>query len=658
MSWNENLEPNSAAFNLASSVSKTIRAVAGPGSGKSFAIKRRIARLLEEKMNPEEILAITFTRTAAQDLKREIQSIGVPGAELVHSRTLHSQALKILMQIDVLQKTGRNPRMVIDHEINPALKDIEKEEFGGLREKRKLVDSYLAAWACLQSDDPGFTKSKIQADFEKDFLNWLIEHEGLLVGEVIPVAIDFLRNNPASKEIGKYKVILVDEYQDLNRSEQEFIRLIRGNAEIVIVGDDDQSIYGFKFAHPAGIQELDQLHGEYEDITFDVCRRCPQQVSLMASALISNNTNRTLGDLKPYEGNHNGQVEIIQWNTYDDEISGITEIIKKELSNGIIKPEDILILAPRRRVGYRLRDSLLGNGLAVKSYFREAVISKESGQRAYSLLNFISNPNDLISLRFLLGFSSNDFRAKQYAKLKELSTKTELSILQTLQEILKGTISDSGLKTILAEFRKVQLDAVTARKEIINDPENAFQNLFIKTGDDEIELYELNQLYKNAVNEIGLNELKDDPNIFEDWFGRVFSNLQENIALPEPPGDIDHIRIMSLHASKGLSAKFVILCSMIDNLMPFVPADAEPQEKKQIIEEQRRLFYVAITRCKAGNDYTGRLIISSFLSIYGVEASRMGISANPRTYLSVLSTRFLKEFGETAPKSILGQSLV
>lgn len=90
MAWNDGLEEGTPAHNLASTDSATIRAVAGPGSGKSFAIKRRVARLLEAGIPPEQILAITFTRTAAQDLKREISSLGIPGAEAVHSRTLHS----------------------------------------------------------------------------------------------------------------------------------------------------------------------------------------------------------------------------------------------------------------------------------------------------------------------------------------------------------------------------------------------------------------------------------------------------------------------------------------------------------------------------------------------------------------------------------------
>lgn len=658
MPWNDDLDKGTPAFNLASTGSHTVRAVAGPGSGKSFAIKRRVARLLETGMQPDQILAITFTRTAAQDLKREISSLGIEGADEVHSRTLHSHALKILMQADVLERTGRKPRMVIEHEIAPALRDIDKPEFEGVKEKKKLLDSYLAAWACLQTDTPGFVKDKTQEAFENDFIAWLSEHEGILVGEVVPVAIDFLRNNPASQEIGKYKAILVDEYQDLNRSEQEFIRLIRGDSDIVIVGDDDQSIYGFKFAHPEGIQEIDKLHGDFEDIPFNECRRCPKQVTLMASALISKNPNRTLGDLVPHSKNHDGIVEIIQWNTYDDEIEGISKIIIAELAKGEIKPEDILVLAPRRRIGYRLRDNLIAAGLPVKSYFRESAISKDQVKRAYSLLNFLANPTDIISLRYLIGFGSADFRKTQYSKLCQLASDSKLSLAETLHNILKGKIEEKGVKTIVEEYRKVLAALTTIKKEIISNPIDAFQNLFINTADDEIEFYELNQLYKNAIEEIGTEAIETDPAEFENWFKKIFSSLQESIALPDSPEDIDHIRIMSLHASKGLSAKFVVLCSMIDHLMPFLPSDLTKEEVAHQIQEQRRLFYVAITRCKASKEYSGRLIISSFMSIFGLDAVRMGIPTNPKFQLGVSSTRYLKEFGLTAPTPILGDTIL
>ena len=657
MTWNNDIEVGSPAYNLASSNASTIRAVAGPGSGKSFAIKKRILRLLEQGIAPNKILAITFTRTAAQDLKNEISSLGIEGADEVHSRTLHSHALRILMKEGVLEQTNRNPRMVIDHEQQPILRDIDRDEFGGVRNKKKLLDAYLAGWARLQQDAPGFVQSENDENFKNDLIDWFNYHSGILVGEVIPIVIEYLRNNPATKHIEAYEYILVDEFQDLNKSEQEFIRLIRGNSNLVIVGDDDQSIYGFKFAHPQGIQEIDVLYGEYDDVPFDVCRRCPTLVTKMASALISKNPNRTLGVLNHFETNPEGEVNIVQWDDSQSELIGLSDFVSAEIGKGVIQPKDVLILAPRRRIGYKLRDLLLSKDLPVKSYFRESVIASPKVQRAFSLMNFLANPSDKISLRFLIGYNSADFRKNQYSKLKDIAIEKGLSIKETLDAILRGDIPETNLKSIIATYRIVLNDLPNLKKSILEDPENGFSNFFVKNDQDEDDFYEIDQIYRNVINEIGFEVLEEDSDKFQEWFAEVMDSILVTIALPDSPDNIDHIRIMSLHSSKGLSAKLVILTSMIDPLIPFLPKTEDKNIIDLAIQEARRLFYVAITRCKSSDDYDGRLIISSFLSIPGIEALRMGVSANPKGNLRTRTTRYVSDFGQISPQPIRGKDL-
>ena len=652
MAWDDNLDKDSAAYKLASSQNEVIRAVAGPGSGKSFAIKRRISRLLEEGVNPENILAITFTRTAAQDLKSEIQSLGIKGAELVHARTVHSHALKILMDEQVFEATRRTPRMVIDHEIEPALHDIQNDEYGGIRNLKILLSLYLASWASLQHDDPSGNVEPKELNFQKDIIDWMKSHKGIHVGEVIPVVIDYLRNNPASDKIGAYHTILVDEYQDLNKSEQEFIRLLKGESNVVIVGDDDQSIYGFKYAHPEGIQEVETMFGEYDSIEFDVCRRCPCQVTLMASELINKNTNRTLGDLLPHEPNASGIVNIIQHTTYDDEISNIADIVENELNTGLINPADVLILAPRRRIGYRIRNRLEAKDIPVKSYFREAVITNDFVRYAYSLFNFLLNHDDMISLRYLLGHNSSNYRTIQYKKIKNYSVENKKSISIILDELVDKKISISGTSHIVKQYQKIKEDIKLLSEYLKEDLENGMMN-FLRhiSGFDEEQVeehfYEFLAEYNLAYSKVLIDQSETDDSM--EPIRELFPYLQENLATPSIPDSIDHVRIMSLHASKGLSAKFVIVCSMIDELIPFIRTDDEAEIEKTV-EEQRRLLYVAITRCKASDEYKGRLLISSFLKIDGVDALQMGIPARASEIRRVRSTRYLRDFIDSAPK--------
>jgi DNA helicase II / ATP-dependent DNA helicase PcrA len=657
MPWNDNLGSTDPAYKLASSNERVIRSLAGPGSGKSFAIKRRIQRLIENGVLPEKILAITFTRTSAADLRKEISSIEAPGVENVQSRTVHSHAMSILMKREVQEIIERNPRIILDHELAPALRDIEIPIDAGIREKKRLVDSFIAGWATLQSEVPGYPRNHDEETFEIQFVDWLKQHQALLVGEVIYLALNFLRNNPASPEIGKFDAILVDEYQDLNKAEQEFIHAFRGNASIVIVGDDDQSIYSFKFAHPEGIKTIDQMYGEYSDVPFEVIRRCPQLVTKLASSLISRNNNRSLGVLVPYERNQEGIVEIVQWGDDRKEIDGLVKIIKNEIDTERVKPKDILVLSPRRKIGYKLRDKLLVNHINVKSYFRESAITNDKVKRAYSLLFLIAFPDDKVSIRFLLGMTAPDFRKNQYKVLTKYATDNNYTIREALNKLLSENIQVRGITTIINEYRTILSEINSIKSRLIEDAKNLFTG-FYDTTDDESEFYELNSIYLKALeNHPRPENLTTE--MINDWFPDIMKDITEGIAMPDSPENIDHVRIMSLHAAKGLSAKFVILTSMVEGLMPSLNNDLSDEDKQKALEEQRRLFYVAITRCKSGETgYPGRLLISSFIWMRSTDASSMRIPAGYSANTQMSTTRFVSELGRLSPRPITGDILL
>ena len=650
MDWNEGLKKGTPAYDFASSTEKTIRSVAGPGTGKSFAIQRRIVRLMSEGVNPKKILAISFTRTAARDLKNDISSLDVVGSENIKAVTLHSHALGILMREDVIEKTNRTPRMILEHEIKPGLRDLGSQKYGDIKNRKFLCDSYLAAWATLQVDEPGFAQEQQQKDFENDLVNWMTAHSGMLVGEVIPEVVKYLKYNPASSAIGDYDVILVDEYQDLNKAEQqEFVRLIKGeDTEIVIVGDDDQSIYGFKYAHPEGIRSIDELHGDFVDIDFDECRRCPTLVTKIASDLIKNNPNRTLDSLSPFKENPEGDVKIIQWRNYEEEVPGIIKLVRNELEGNKISPNDILILTPRRIIGYKLRDQMLAAGIQVKSYFRESAIKKLSVQRAYSLFNLIAYPDDKIALRFLLGAGVEDFRASQYERLVKIATEKNITVRELLDSIIKGKNEVKNISTIFAEYIKILREMLLIRKVLKDNPSELFSKIYIKNEESETDFYEINEIYQKIISEVDSPDFLNEKDELE-WIKNVFSRIRGQITNPEIPEVLDHVRIMSLHSSKGLSSKFVIVCSMIDELIPFLTKKMSDEEKEKHIQEQRRLFYVAITRCKGDSSYHGRLVISSFLNMPSTQALQMSIPAKNNINRTLTATRYLQELGENAP---------
>ena len=648
MSWDKNLEKGSSAHNFASSNAKVIKTIAGPGSGKSFAIGRRIARLIEEGADPNSILAITFTKTAARDLKSDISGLEVVGSEDVVTKTLHSHALSILMDADVISATQRHPRMILEHEMEASFRDIDNEKYGDVKSKKKLNDAFLAAWATSQDIKPGFAQDDTQRSFEKDMVQWMKDKKGMQIGEVIPEVNKFLLMNPTCPEIGKYKVILVDEYQDLNRSEQEFIKLIRGEkTDLVVVGDDDQSIYGFKHAYPQGIRELDVVHGDSEEINFAECRRCPQKVTRLASHLISRNTNRTLAELVPFQDNAEGEVDIVQWPGIGDEIRGIVNMVKKDIKSLLIEPKDVLILVPRRQMGYDIRGRFLDDGIPAESYFREEAIKQKNAKFAYSSLVNSVFPEDLVSLRFLLGCSSKSYLKKQYKLLQTESANHRVDLIELLDKINDGSLTIKGLSNIVKRYQDILIMRPRILDQLKKQPDLLFEEIFINTDEDRADLHQLSSIYEDVLASYKDYDENED---FEKWLRGLVNEYQKAITNPDVPTEVDHVRIMSLHASKGLSAPYVVVGGQIQG---FIPGSRAITEKD--IEEQRRLFYVAITRCKSSSKYTGKLVISNFSKIEMRHALPLGIEVQGKgRWYTTQTSQFVYEMGPETPAAKIG----
>src|SRR5271155_4329867 len=209
MPWNTNLA--GTALNIAGYTGTQLRVVAGPGTGKTYAIMRRVARLLEENVQPERVLAISFTRTAAHDLVDKLAQLGTPGADQVAAKTLHSLSFGLLSRSEVFQMLGRVARPLLAYEQDTMVSDLAPD-FGGKRQVNKLIEAFEAAWARLQHHVPGWPSDPTEQAFDHSLKSWLRFHNAMLVGEVVPLALDFILQNPGHPEIPIYEHVLVDEY--------------------------------------------------------------------------------------------------------------------------------------------------------------------------------------------------------------------------------------------------------------------------------------------------------------------------------------------------------------------------------------------------------------------------------------------------------------
>jgi ATP-dependent DNA helicase UvrD/PcrA len=148
---------------------------------------------------------------------------------------------------------------------------------GGKNKCKALVEAYEGAWAQSQGDQPGFPKTDEEKAFQKELLDWHRFHE-IMIGEAIPYLVRYLKENPAAAEHTEFTHVLTDEYQDLNKAEQTAIAYLSEKAHICFVGDDDQSIYSFKNAHPEGIREWKNIHPECKLIDFAQQANCTSRL--------------------------------------------------------------------------------------------------------------------------------------------------------------------------------------------------------------------------------------------------------------------------------------------------------------------------------------------------------------------------------------------
>lgn len=276
MPWNDNL--TGKALEIASSTSKRLWVAAGPGTGKTRALMARLAKLIEvDGVRADQIYLCTFTRTAAADLVRKVAALGIPAAANVETSTVHSFCFGLLGQEAALTATGRVPRTLLRFEERFMRLDLQQVGKWGLSTSKAKLLALAADWARLQHEQPGWPAVEEDRRFRNDTESWLRFHHGMLVGEIIPQAHKYLRDNPLSPFRQRFTQVLVDEFQDLNRAEQAVIELLAADA-ITVIGDEDQSIYSFKYAHPAGIREFPERHRDTERQVLDTCWRCPSRV--------------------------------------------------------------------------------------------------------------------------------------------------------------------------------------------------------------------------------------------------------------------------------------------------------------------------------------------------------------------------------------------
>ncbi len=641
MAWSDGLIPGTPVYNIAADANSRVRVVAGPGTGKSYAMKRRVARILESGIAADLILPVTFTRVAAQDLHNELVGMGIPGCDDLNAHTLHSLALRMLTRKHVLAATGRIPRPLNKFETEAMICDLMAAH-GGKMQVNTRRRAYEAAWARLNNQLPGYAPSAEDAAFQHDLLSWLRFHEAMLIGEVIPEIYRYLSTNPGAPERAEFNHILVDEYQDLNKAEQAIIELLADAADVCIVGDDDQSIYGFKHAHPDGIRDWLAINAGAADLALVDCHRCPTRVVDMANALIAHNVHRPVPRLLvTLVAKGPGAVSVVQYPNLNAEVAGVIATIQGMIAEGT-PADDVLVLAQSRAVGTPIYEALLAGGVPARSDYTESELEKEEAQRSFALLKLFANRDDRVALRWLVGKDGNNFHAAGYRRVRDHCEATGLTPWQVFSQLSAGILSMPYTGPITAAFIALVADinALLALPNLAS---------VIDT------LFPVGQQETRELREIATSLIIADPVIDAQT---LVGELAAAITQPEIPTDVQEVRIMSLHKSKGLSSPITIIAGCVNGLLPRVPKTRlTPIERQQYDEEQRRLFFVGITRVKSDpvNAKPGALILTYAQEMPLADAMKAGITPAYVNYGTAVlqASRFIADMAPAAPAAVL-----
>ncbi|MBS0377199.1 MAG: ATP-dependent helicase [Proteobacteria bacterium] len=600
MAWDDELEIGSVAYQIAAAVHNRIRVLARPGTGKSFAMKRRVARLLEEGVAPQDILAVTFTRVAAEDLHRELLQLDVPGSQELRGQTLHGLAMRILSRAHVLEALGRTPRPLNDFELRALLCDLAPMH-GGKRRCAKMIRAYTSAWAQSQGDAPGFAQTDAERLFETALLEWLRFHRGMLIGELIPYLVKYLRENPHAPEHNEY-----------------------------------DHLYSFKNAHPEGIREWPAANPGCADHAMTECRRCPTRVVEIANALIAHNVNREPRNLVPRAINGPGEIQRLQFADLEAEAGWICGKVTRLLADGV-HPSEMIILVQRSAAGRPIYNALREAGVPVKSYYEESQLDTALAQERFALFKLFLDGSDKVALRYLLGVGHVDFRASQYARLRAHCESADASPWEALEQLAAGEIDLPHTMGLIARFEQIraQLELLTAHGAELIDLINA---LFPEAA---AELIELRQLALGAV------DVANTPQA-------LMSAMLDEINQPDVPPVVEDVRLMSLHKCKGLSASYVFIASCVQGILPpRNDPDLTPAQNRAVLEEARRLFFVGLTRVKSdpNNNRPGSLFITypHTMPLGLAFAANVDFARRKNGVAYLLASQFLDELGPAAP---------
>jgi DNA helicase-2/ATP-dependent DNA helicase PcrA len=612
---------------------------AGAGSGKTRVLSHKIAYLIQEGLYPpEQILAVTFTNKAAQEMRERVAQLLKQKELTLTIGTFHSVCARLL-RTEIHRLGFTSDYVIYDVQDQVALLKIVLENLNIVKDKitPQAVQSRISLFKSrLMSPDQAFKTAKTVleqkvAEVYEAYQKALKANNALDFDDLLLFPLELFDRYPSvlKKYQQQWRYILVDEYQDTNRPQFELVaRLAARHQQICVVGDDDQSIYGWRGAEIRNILDFEKQFPNSTVFKLEQNYRSTQTILSAATAVVKNNRRRATKELVAVKdtGEKIGLIE-----TLDEleEADAVVSALEKEIKLNKRTFRDFAVLYRTNAQSRALEDSFRRESIPYNIVGGVRFYDRKEIKDLLAYLRLLINLKDTISLRRVINFPPRGIGMKTVDKCVKQAAKTRKRLFDVLKEPSEMDIRGKQAEALQSFYGIIWkyhelLDKLSASELARSLAEETGILRYYKESEELERLQNVQELLNGIDHftrqnpEAGIREFLEEVSLLTD--------------IDEWDDEENRVTLMTVHAAKGLEFPIVMVTGLEDGLFPLHNSLNDPKE----LEEERRLFYVALTRAK-----------EKVFLLYATQRRRMGAE-----YDVGLVSRFIREVPEEYLESI------
>lgn len=584
--------------------------MAGAGSGKTRVLTHRIAYLIDEKLvNPWNILAITFTNKAAREMKERAFSLN-PATEDCLIATFHSMCVRILRREADHIGYNRNFTIVDPSEQRTLMKRIlktlnldpkkwnERAILGTISNaKNDLIDEI--AYAAQAGDMYTEIVAKCYEMYQKE----LRQSEAMDFDDLIMLTLRLFDKNPdvLTYYQQRYQYIHVDEYQDTNHAQYQLVKLLASRFKnICVVGDADQSIYGWRGADMQNILDFEKDYPEAKVVLLEENYRSTKTILQAANDVIKNNRNRRPKNL--WTQNADGE-DIVYYRANDeqDEALFVAKTIDELSSTSDYVYRDFAVLYRTNAQSRNIEEALLKANIPYTMVGGTKFYSRKEIRDVISYLNLIANTSDNISFERVVNEPKRGVGPGTVEKIRNFAAGQEMSLLEASSQIMLSPVKGKAAQAVF-DFANLilnlreQLDELTVTElvELVLERTGYTEQLEAQATLESQARIENIEEFLSVTKNFDEDSENDTEETGLDRLSRFLNDLALIADTDDGDQESSEVTLMTLHAAKGLEFPVVFIIGMEENVFPLSRAAEDEDE----LEEERRLAYVGITRAE------------------------------------------------------------